>query len=86
MIELRQVTKIVESLAKNIAEKIIQILVYWNCCPDETEKKQIVFVGIFYKNNLYIKKYNLTPDRTTNRELTVILCLNEVRKILINSK
>ena len=39
----------------------------------------------FNQNNLYIKKYNLTPDRTTNRELTVILCLNEVRKILMNS-
>ena len=54
---------------------------------EEQKKKPVglVFVGIFYKNNLYIKKYNLTPDRTTNRELTVILCLNEVRKILKNS-
>ena len=42
-------------------------------------------VAIFYQNNLYIKKYNLTPDRITNRELTVILCLNEIRKILRNS-
>ena len=52
-----------------------------------TEKKPVglVFVGIFYKNNLYIKRYNLTPDRITNRELTVTLCLNEIRKILRNS-
>ena len=52
-----------------------------------SEKKPVglVFVGIFYQNNLYIKKYNLTPDRITNRELTVTLCLNEIRKILINS-
>ena len=52
-----------------------------------SEKKPVglVFVGIFYQNNLYIKKYNLTPDRITNRELTVILCLNEIRKILRNS-
>ena len=52
-----------------------------------TEKKPVglVFVGIFYKNNLYIKRYNLTPNRNTNRELTVILCLNEIRKILKSS-
>ena len=83
--------EVVESLAKNIAEKNnsdIGIGITGIAGPDgETEKKPVglVFVGIFYKNNLYIKKYNLTPDRTTNRELTVILCLNEVRKILINS-
>jgi nicotinamide-nucleotide amidase len=53
-----------------------------------SEKKPVglVFVGIFYKNNVYIKKYNLTPNRNINRELTVILCLNEIRKILENSK
>ena len=83
--------EVVESLAKNIAEKNnsdIGIGITGIAGPDGgTEKKRVglVFVGIFYKNNLYIKKYNLTPDRTTNRELTVILCLNEVRKILINS-
>ena len=83
--------EVVESLAKNIAEKNnsdIGIGITGIAGPDGgTEKKPVglVFVGIFYKNNLYIKKYNLTPDRTTNRELTVILCLNEVRKILINS-
>ena len=53
-----------------------------------SEKKPVglVFVGIFYKNNVYIKKYNLTPNRNINRELTVMLCLNEIRKILENSK
>ena len=53
-----------------------------------TEKKPVglVFVGISYKNNVYIKKYNLTPNRNINRELTVTLCLNEIRKILENSK
>ena len=53
-----------------------------------SEKKPVglVFVGIFYKNNVYIKKYNLTPNRNINRELTVILCLNEIRKILENSE
>ena len=83
--------EVAESLAKNIARKNntdIGIGITGIAGPDGgTEKKPVglVFVGIFYKNNLYIKKYNLTPDRTTNRELTVILCLNEVRKILINS-
>ena len=49
-----------------------------------TEKKPVglIFVGIFYKNNVYIKQYNLTPNRKVNRELTVVLCLNELRKIL----
>ena len=53
-----------------------------------SEKKPVglVFVGIFYKNNVYIKKYNLTPNRNINRELTVMLCLNEIRKILENSE
>ena len=48
------------------------------------EKKPVglIFVGIFYKNNVYIKQYNLTPNRKVNRELTVVLCLNELRKIL----
>ena len=83
--------EVAKSLAKNIAQKNntdIGIGITGIAGPDGgTEKKPVglVFVGIFYKNNLYIKKYNLTPDRTTNRELTVILCLNEVRKILINS-
>ena len=83
--------EVAESLAKNIAEKNnsdIGIGITGIAGPGGgTEKKPVglVFVGIFYKNNLYIKKYNLTPDRTTNRELTVILCLNEVRKILKNS-
>ena len=51
-----------------------------------TEKKPVglIFVGIFYKNNVYIKQYNLTPNRKVNRELTVVLCLNELRKILEN--
>ena len=83
--------EVAESLAKNIAEKNnsdIGIGITGIAGPGGgTEKKPVglVFVGIFYKNNLYIRKYNLTPDRTTNRELTVILCLNEVRKILKNS-
>ena len=79
------------ALAKNIAQKNntdIGIGITGIAGPDGgTEKKPVglVFVGIFYQNNLYIKKYNLTPNRSTNRELTVILCLNEVRKILQNS-
>ena len=79
------------SLAKNIAQKNntdIGISITGIAGPDGgTEKKPVglVFVGIFYQNNLYIKKYNLTPNRSTNRELTVILSLNEVRKILKNS-
>ena len=83
--------EVVESLAKNIAQKNntdIGIGITGIAGPDGgTEKKPVglVFVGIFYKNNLYIKKYNLTPDRITNRELTVTLCLNEIRKILRNS-
>ena len=49
-----------------------------------TEKKPVglTFVGIFYKNNVYIKQYNLTPNRKINRLLTVVLCLNELRKLL----
>ena len=83
--------EVVESLAKNIAQKNntdIGIGITGIAGPDGgTEKKPVglVFVGIFYKNNLYIKRYNLTPDRITNRELTVTLCLNEIRKILKNS-
>ena len=83
--------EVVESLAKNIAQKNntdIGIGITGIAGPDGgTEKKPVglVFVGIFYKNNLYIKRYNLTPDRITNRELTVTLCLNEIRKILRNS-
>ena len=83
--------EVAESLAKNIAQKNntdIGIGITGIAGPDGgTEKKPVglVFVGIFYKNNLYIKRYNLTPDRITNRELTVILCLNEIRKILRNS-
>ena len=83
--------EVVESLAKNIAQKNntdLGIGITGIAGPDGgTEKKPVglVFVGIFYKNNLYIKKYNLTPDRITNRELTVTLCLNEIRKILRNS-
>ena len=78
-------------LAKNIAKKNstdIGIGITGVAGPDGGSKKKpvgLVFVGIFYKNSSYIKKYNLTPDRATNRELTVILCLNEVRKILKNS-
>ena len=83
--------EVAESLAKNIAQKNntdIGIGITGIAGPDGgTEKKPVglVFVGIFYKNNLYIKRYNLTPDRITNRELTVTLCLNEIRKILRNS-
>ena len=83
--------EVAESLAKNIAKKNntdIGIGITGIAGPDGgTEKKPVglVFVGIFYKNNLYIKRYNLTPDRITNRELTVTLCFNEIRKILINS-
>ena len=83
--------EVVESLAKNIAQKNntdLGIGITGIAGPDGgTEKKPVglVFVGIFYKNNLYIKRYNLTPDRITNRELTVTLCLNEIRKILRNS-
>ena len=83
--------EVAESLAKNIAKKNntdIGIGITGIAGPDGgTEKKPVglVFVGIFYKNNLYIKRYNLTPDRITNRELTVTLCLNEIRKILRNS-
>ena len=83
--------EVAESLAKNIAKKNntdIGIGITGIAGPGGgTEKKPVglVFVGIFYKNNLYIKRYNLTPDRITNRELTVTLCLNEVRKILRNS-
>ena len=82
--------EVVESLAKNIAQKNntdIGVGITGIAGPDGgTEKKPVglVFVGIFYKNNLYIKRYNLTPDRITNRELTVTLCLNEIRKILRN--
>ena len=48
-----------------------------------TEKKPVglIFVGIFYKNNVYIKQYNLTPNRKINRQLTVVLCLNELMKL-----
>ena len=83
--------EVAESLAKNIAQKNntdVGIGITGIAGPDGgTEKKPVglVFVGIFYKNNLYIKRYNLTPDRITNRELTVTLCLNEIRKILRNS-
>ena len=83
--------EVAKSLAKNIAQKNntdLGIGITGIAGPDGgTEKKPVglVFVGIFYKNNLYIKKYNLTPDRITNRELTVTLCLNEIRKILGNS-
>lgn len=83
--------EVAESLAKNIAKKNntdIGIGITGVAGPGGgTEKKPVglVFVGIFYKNNLYIKRYNLTPDRITNRELTVTLCLNEIRKILRNS-
>ena len=83
--------EVAESLAKNIAQKNntdIGIGITGIAGPDGgTEKKPVglVFVGIFYKNNLYIKRYNLTADRITNRELTVTLCLNEIRKILRNS-
>ena len=83
--------EVAESLSKNIAKKNntdIGIGITGIAGPDGgTEKKPVglVFVGIFYKNNLYIKRYNLTPDRITNRELTVTLCLNEIRKILRNS-
>ena len=69
--------EVAESLAKNIAQKNntdIGIGITGIAGPDGgTEKKPVglVFVGIFYKNNLYIKRYNLTPDRITNRELTV---------------
>ena len=83
--------EVASELAKNIAKKNntdIGIGITGIAGPGGgTEKKPVglVFVGIFYKNSLYIKKYNLTPDRTTNRELTVILCLNEIRKILMNS-
>lgn len=83
--------EVAESLAKNIAKKNntdIGIGITGIAGPGGgTEKKPVglVFVGIFYKNNLYIKRYNLTPDRITNRELTVTLCLNEIRKILRNS-
>mgnify|MGYP001303420589 CR=1 FL=1 len=79
------------SLAKNIAKKNntdIGIGITGIAGPNGgSEKKPVglVFVGIFFQNNLYIKKYNLTPSRSTNRELTVILCLNEIRKILRNS-
>ena len=82
--------EVAKSLAKNIAQKNntdLGIGITGIAGPDGgTEKKPVglVFVGIFYKNNLYIKKYNLTPDRITNRELTVTLCLNEIRKILRN--
>ena len=83
--------EVAKSLAKNIAQKNntdLGIGITGIAGPGGgTEKKPVglVFVGIFYKNNLYIKKYNLTPDRITNRELTVTLCLNEIRKILRNS-
>ena len=83
--------EVAESLAKNIAKKNntdIGIGITGIAGPDGGTKKKpvgLVFVGIFYKNNLYIKRYNLTPDRITNRELTVTLCLNEIRKILRNS-
>ena len=83
--------EVAKSLAKNIAQKNntdLGIGITGIAGPDGgTEKKPVglVFVGIFYKNNLYIKRYNLTPDRITNRELTVTLCLNEIRKILKNS-
>ena len=79
-------------LAVNIAKNLkseIGVGITGIAGPDGgTEKKPVglVFVGISYKNNVYIKKYNLTPNRNINRELTVILCLNEIRKILENSK
>tara|TARA_B110000495_G_scaffold146805_1_gene129699 strand:- start:181 stop:1464 length:1284 start_codon:yes stop_codon:yes gene_type:complete len=79
-------------LAVNIAKNLkseIGVGITGIAGPDGgTEKKPVglVFVGISYKNNVYIKKYNLTPNRNINRELTVILCLNEIRKILKNSK
>ena len=83
--------EVAKSLAKNIAQKNntdLGIGITGIAGPDGGPEKKpvgLVFVGIFYKNNLYIKKYNLTPDRITNRELTVTLCLNEIRKILRNS-
>ena len=79
-------------LAINIAKKLnsdFGVSITGIAGPDGgTEKKPVglVFVGISYKNNVYIKKYNLTPNRNINRELTVTLCLNEIRKILENSK
>ena len=79
-------------LAINIAKKLnsdIGVSITGIAGPDGgSEKKPVglVFVGISYKNNVYIKKYNLTPNRNINRELTVTLCLNEIRKILENSK
>ena len=79
-------------LAVNIAKNLkseIGVGITGIAGPDGgTEKKPVglVFVGISYKNNVYIRKYNLTPNRNINRELTVILCLNEIRKILKNSK
>ena len=85
------ITEFKDSALFNIAKKNntdIGIGITGIAGPDGgTEKKPVglVFVGIFYKNNLYIKRYNLTPDRITNRELTVTLCLNEIRKILRNS-
>ena len=81
-----------QNLVKNISKKLkskIGVSITGIAGPDGgTEKKPVglVFVGISYKNNVYIKKYNLTPNRNINRELTVILCLNEIRKILENSK
>ena len=77
-------------LAENVAKKLdseMGVSITGIAGPGGgTEKKPVglVFVGIFYKNNVYIKRYNLTPDRNINRELTVILCLNEIRKILKN--
>jgi len=79
-------------LAVNIAKNLkseIGVGITGIAGPDGgTEKKPVglVFVGISYKNNVYIRKYNLTPNRNINRELTVILCLNEIRKILKDSK
>ena len=84
--------EIAHELAVNIAKKLnseIGVGITGIAGPDGgTEEKPVglVFVGISYKNNVYIKKYNLTPNRNINRELTVILCLNEIRKILENSK
>ena len=84
--DLKMLHEIAKVVKKNNAD--IGIGITGIAGPDGgTEKKPVglVFVGIFYKNNLYIKRYNLTPDRITNRELTVTLCLNEIRKILRNS-
>ena len=80
--------EVVSELASGIAKKLnsdIGVGITGIAGPTGgTEKKPVglIFVGIFYRNNVYIKQYNLTPNRKVNRELTVVLCLNELRKIL----